>query len=242
MKVLRFFTSIYFGLFFAAFVLSLLVWYLGPLIGTDQTRPFESVMVRLLMVGVFTLIFGGTGLGIFLSRRKRETQMTEEIAATADAGDDVVSGEISELRDKLKTAMSELRKSKNGRKHLNELPWYIMIGPPGAGKTTAIVNSGLQFPLSDEMGKQAIGGVGGTRNCDWWFTNNAVLIDTAGRYTTQESDAQVDNAGWLGFLSLLKKFRKRQPINGAIIAISLSDLALQDEITQKGHALSLIHI
>ncbi len=237
MKVLRFFTSIYFGLFFAACVLSLLVWYLGPLIGTDQTRPFGSVMARLLTVGVFTLIFGGIGLGIFLVRRKREAQMTEEIAASVDTGDDdVVSGEISELRDKLKTAMSELRKSKNGRKHLNELPWYIMIGPPGAGKTTAIVNSGLQFPLADEMGKTAIGGVGGTRNCDWWFTNNAVLIDTAGRYTTQESDAQVDNAGWLGFLGLLKKFRKRQPINGAIIAISLSDLALQDEITQKGHA------
>jgi len=236
MKVLRFFTSIYFGLFFAAFVLSLLVWYLGPLIGNDQVRPFGSVMTRLLMVGLFALIFGGIGLGIFLSRRKRETRMTEEIAASVDAGDDLVGGEISELRDKLKTAMSELRKSKNGRKHLNELPWYIMIGPPGAGKTTAIVNSGLQFPLADEMGKTAIGGVGGTRNCDWWFTNNAVLIDTAGRYTTQESDAQVDNAGWIGFLDLLKKYRKRQPINGAIIAISLSDLALQDEITQRGHA------
>jgi type VI secretion system protein ImpL len=63
-----------------------------------------------------------------------------------------------------------------------------------------------------------------------------VLIDTAGRYTTQESDAKVDNASWLGFLSLLKKFRKRQPINGAVVAISLSDLALQDEVTQKGHA------
>lgn len=236
MKVLRFFTSIYFGLLFAALVLSLLVWYLGPLIGNDQFRPFGSLLSRLITVGIFALIFGGIGLGIFLSRRKRETELTEEIAASADGGDDIASGEISELRDKLKTAMSELRKSKNGRKHLNELPWYIMIGPPGAGKTTAIVNSGLQFPLADEMGKQAIGGVGGTRNCDWWFTNNAVLIDTAGRYTTQESDAQVDNAAWLGFLNLLKKYRKRQPINGAIIAISLSDLALQDEITQKGHA------
>ncbi|MCK0149283.1 type VI secretion system membrane subunit TssM [Marivita sp. S6314] len=236
MKFLRFFTSIYFGLLFAAIVLSLLVWYLGPLIGNDVSRPFESVMIRSLTVGTFALIFGAIALSIFLMRRGREKAMTEEIAESVDAGGEVVSGEISELRDKLKTAMSELRKSKNGRKHLNELPWYIMIGPPGAGKTTAIVNSGLQFPLAEEMGKTAIGGVGGTRNCDWWFTNNAVLIDTAGRYTTQESDAEVDNASWLGFLGLLKKFRKRQPINGAIIAISLSDLALQDEITQKGHA------
>ncbi len=133
-----------------------------------------------------------------------------------------MKAELGDLRDKLRQALVKLRKSKPGRKHLYELPWYVMIGPPGAGKTTAIVNSGLQFPLADDMGKGAIGGVGGTRNCDWWFTENAVLIDTAGRYTTQESDAVHDNGAWLGFLNLLKKHRSRQPINGAIVAISLS--------------------
>ena len=53
---------------------------------------------------------------------------------------------------------------------------------------TALVNSGLKFPLAAEMGQGAVAGVGGTRMCDWWFTENAVLIDTAGRYTTQEGD------------------------------------------------------
>ena len=51
-------------------------------------------------------------------------------------------------------------------------------------------------------------GVGGTRNCDWWFTDEAVLIDTAGRYTTQDSDARGRQAAWLGFLRLLKKHRR----------------------------------
>ena len=54
------------------------------------------------------------------------------------------------------------------------------------------------------MGQGAVAGVGGTRLCDWWFTENAVLIDTAGRYTTQDSDAAVDRAGWDAFLDLLK--------------------------------------
>ena len=236
MKFLRFFQSIHFVLAFFAIVLSLCIWYFGPLFGGDEFRPLGSVLVRLIVVAGVLLVFGGISLGIFFKRRSQETAMVEEIAESVDSGDDVVGDEISELRTKLKTAMADLRKSKNGRAHLNELPWYIMIGPPGAGKTTAIVNSGMQFPLAEKMGKAAIGGVGGTRNCDWWFANDAVLIDTAGRYTTQESDAKADNAAWLGFLGLLKKFRKRQPINGAIIAISLSDLALQDEITQKGHA------
>ena len=72
----------------------------------------------------------------------------------------------------------------------------MIIGPPGAGKTTALLNSGLRFPLAAEMGQAPVAGVGGTRNCDWWFTDEAVLIDTAGRYTTQDSDAAVDSAGW----------------------------------------------
>jgi len=56
-----------------------------------------------------------------------------------------------------------------------------------------------------------------------------VFIDTAGRYTTQDSQAEVDKAAWLGFLRLLKHHRRRQPLNGVLVAISLSDLATLDE-------------
>jgi type VI secretion system protein ImpL len=49
------------------------------------------------------------------------------------------------------------------------------------------------------MGEQAVRGVGGTRNCDWWFTDQAVLIDTAGRFVTQDSDAS-QRQGHLGWL------------------------------------------
>ena len=51
-----------------------------------------------------------------------------------------------------------------------------------------------------------------------------MLIDTAGRYTTQDSDAKADRKSWLAFLDLLKKNRPRQPINGVIVAISLDDV------------------
>ncbi|WP_281993006.1 type VI secretion system membrane subunit TssM [Sulfitobacter geojensis] len=241
MYVRRFFVmmfrSIYTILILVAAALSAAVWFLAPFIGSETWHPFDSIKSRVIFIAGIWFFFFGLGLFIYLRRRRKEKAMTEEIAEQMDdAGDDVTAVELGELRDKLKTAMAELRKSGNGRKHLNELPWYVMIGPPGAGKTTAIVNSGLKFPLAESMGKTAIGGVGGTRNCDWWFTNDAVLIDTAGRYTTQESDQETDNAGWIGFLGLLKKYRKRQPINGAMIAISLSDLLQQDEVTQAGHA------
>lgn len=236
MMLRRIFQSVYTALIFVAVLLSLCIWYFAPWIGGETWRPFDSVFSRVVTISVlwlFTLLMIGF---IFWRRWRRNRKMTDDIVETVDDGSDEIASEIGELKLKMKTAMAELRKSGSGRRHLSELPWYIMIGPPGAGKTTAIVNSGLQFPLAEKLGKAAIGGVGGTRNCDWWFTNNAVLIDTAGRYTTQESDAEADNAAWLGFLDLLKKYRKRQPINGAMIAISLSDLSLQDEMTRQNHA------
>ncbi len=72
--------------------------------------------------------------------------------------------------------------------------------------------------------------------CDWWFTETAVLIDTAGRYTTQDSDAAVDKAGWLAFLGLLKRTRARQPLNGVLVAIALSDIAAAPAPERLAHA------
>ena len=114
--------------------------------------------------------------------------------------------------------MAELKRRKlGGRKFLRDMPWYVIIGPPATGKTTALRQSGLDFPfdLTDDLQ-----GVGGTRNCDWFFTEDAVLIDTAGRYVQQESQPEVDATEWLGFLDLLKKHRGRRALNGVIVALS----------------------
>ena len=79
-------------------------------------------------------------------------------------------------------------------------------------------------------------GVGGTRNCDWWFTDQAVLIDTAGRYTTQDSNAQVDCRGVAGLPQAAEEESRRQPLNGVLVAISLSDLAVLGEAERLAHA------
>jgi len=129
--------------------------------------------------------------------------------------------EIGQLKDQLTAAIQALKKSNlgkgiSGKSALYALPWYMFIGPPGAGKTTAIENSGLEFPC----GSDRIRGVGGTRNCDWFFSSSAILLDTAGRYTTEEEDREE----WNSFLEILKKYRKKKPINGVIIGVSIADL------------------
>ena len=146
------------------------------------------------------------------------------------------SADARQLRERFAEAIESLAQIQaSGGASLYDLPWYVIIGPPGSGKTTALVNSGLRFPLSQKFGAGALRGVGGTRNCDWWFTDQAVLLDTAGRYTTQDSDASADSAAWAEFLKLLQRYRGRRPINGVLLAISASDLLLLDEQARGGH-------
>lgn len=132
--------------------------------------------------------------------------------------------EIIELQRQIAQGIRALQQTKVGKKYgrsaLYALPWYAIIGPPGSGKTTALRHSGLNFPVSDPRGSGAVKGIGGTRNCDWWFSNEAILLDTAGRYATEDDDRDE----WLGFLDLLKKYRPRKPLNGLLVAISVADL------------------
>ncbi len=219
--------------------LSLVIWFLGPLIAIGDYEPLASAVVRWsLIVLLFVLWLGLRVLRMVQARRNAARVMQGLVAVAPDAASVATAEELATLRQRMDEALQLLKRSKlggNERRNLYELPWYVIIGPPGSGKTTALVNSGLNFPLAEHMGNGAIRGVGGTRNCDWWFTDEAVLLDTAGRYTTQDSHAAVDKAAWLGFLDLLKNQRKRRPIDGAFIAISLSDLLLGSETERAAH-------
>ena len=200
----------------------MLVWYLAPLVpGFDGPRPDLLILALVIVWAAVNGVIAGV-------RRRRE----RALAAGRDRGGRGRPGrraataeEVAQLRDRMRGALRRLRGSRR-RGYLYEQPWYVLIGPPGSGKTTALLNSGLHFPMAQEDGEDAaIGGVGGTRLCDWWFADEAVLIDTAGRYTTQDSDAAVDRAGWEGFLDLLRRTRPRQPINGVLVVVSLVDIA-----------------
>jgi len=243
-RILRkIFASLLFAMLFMGLALSLSIWFFGPLLALGEWYPFDTIFKRVAwIIGIWVFVFIFL-LTRWLLRRRKEKKMGDEMVADEDDGDDeeAVKEELKEMRVRMRDALKTLRKSKLGGRSVYQLPWYIMIGPPGAGKTTAIVNSGLKFPLAEKLGMQALGGIGGTRNCDWWFTNEAVLIDTAGRYTTQDSDEEADSQAWGGFLKMLRKFRKRQPINGAIVAISLSDLSMQDARARKLHADAVRH-
>ena len=210
------------------------VWFAGPLIRFADSRPLGPAWLRAAIIGVIVAavaLFHGLR---FWRMRKAQKALETAVARNDDRDDDSLV-----LEARMNEAIAALKRSSGKRNFLYEIPWYIIIGPPGAGKTTALVNSGLNFPLAGSGDAQPVAGVGGTRACDWWFTDEAVLIDTAGRYTTQDSNAESDKKSWLAFLSLLKKYRTRQPINGVILAISLADLISLDDQQLDAHVVEI---
>lgn len=198
-----------------------LVWWAGPSIG------LQSENLRFAIIGGILLLALTVWLVRYFLLRRKAAGFRKELRAQGGTG----SGkerEIEELRKRMDEAIASLKSSElglgyRGNAALYALPWFMIIGPAAAGKSTLLRNSGLQFPYA--QGRDIdIKGVGGTRNCDWWFSNEAVLLDTAGRYTTEEDDHQE----WSTFLSLLKKYRSRLPLNGVLVAVSLADLLIAD--------------
>ena len=188
------------------------------------------LVVTLLVLAVVLMALGMIALVVRMRASSAAKGIEQQIMAQAHQQQLNVrpdqQAEVEQLQKDLERAIETLKQSKLGKKGwqpgggkaaLYALPWYLFIGPPGAGKTTAIANSGLNFPV----GVDRVRGVGGTRNCDWFFTDQAILLDTAGRYVTEAEDTHE----WLAFLETLKKHRKERPINGVIVGIALDELA-----------------
>jgi type VI secretion system protein ImpL len=231
---------------FGIILLALLVWFFGDQISFGGYTPLGSGLARIGFVLGTIIIWLVWHLVAALRSRKANENMLGSIAEEADKpqavdpDQEASQEQLEALRERFRTALADLKTTNFGgkgqRRHLYQLPWYVIIGPPGAGKTTAIANSGLKFPLLDRFGRGSVKGVGGTRDCDWFFTDEAVLVDTAGRYVTQDSNVVVDSTAWQGFLGLLRKHRRRRPIDGIIVALSIGDIATDDAAKREEHA------
>ena len=231
--IFRFLFSRRLWTFIGIVLLCALIWLFGPLISVGDMVPLADDLVRMIVIAVILVLWLFSLLLAQLRAAKKNQLFVTELAAP-EKPKVSLPGEanVAEINTKFASVLTEMKRSKlGGKKFLRDMPWYVIIGPPGSGKTTALRQSGLHFPidLSDDLK-----GVGGTRNCDWFFTEDAVLVDTAGRYVQQQSDPEIDSAEWQGFLDMLKKHRGKRALNGVILTLSLKEL-LAGEAAVREH-------
>ena len=217
-SILNFLKSRYFWIGIGFAFLIALTLFAGGWFG------WTTVTQLLIVIGLLVVCIGIIAYELLHASRSAqriEQSIKEQAEQQRMSSRPDKQGEIRELQERLEDAIAKLKDSKLGRGRrsrtaLHALPWYMFIGPSGAGKTTAIQNSGLNFPI----GTDGVRGVGGTRNCDWFFTDQAILLDTAGRYMTEREDEEE----WHAFLDMLKEHRTGRPINGVLVGISIDEL------------------
>ena len=187
-----------------------------------------------IWVGAVTTAAAVLGaFGVVVFRRLRavaratalERELLRQAAQHAEQARPDRRAEVLALQANMKQAIDALKRSKlaqrkGGKTALYALPWYVIVGPPAAGKTTALEQSGLAFS-SPVANAPKIKGTAGTRNCDWWFSREAILLDTAGRFATEDDDREE----WVAFLETIKRFRSERPLDGVVVALSTADLA-----------------
>lgn len=192
--------------------------------------------------GGLAIFFGVIGVyfGLRLFRRLWVVSRSRiKLAASEAAGRKVAekSSGLAELTAKWKEAIVTLRRSSLRRfgNPIYALPWFMVVGESGTGKTTAITRSRLS---SLNRSVSQFDPITKTVNCDWWFFNRAVVIDTAGRYVSPSGTPE-DQAEWERMLELLAKYRLKEGLNGLVVAVDAGELLGTDTdlLERRGHVI-----
>lgn len=188
------------------------------------------VLFLILIVGIIVVLVGSVLLLRHVIPRYRERRfLTRLRAQEAGLPEDEEAASYRQLQEKMQEAIRTLERSpdlrKKGELPLYAVPWYVLIGASQAGKTTllrSVANFFAPFVRPPTNADTP------TQNCDWWFFNTAIILDTAGRYALHPQGER-DRSQWYRFLQLLRASRELQPINGVIIAVAADTLASKSQ-------------
>jgi type VI secretion system protein ImpL len=124
------------------------------------------------------------------------------------------------LRKSFGRSLVLLRESLPGRSPRYQLPWFLIVGQTAAGKTTLLGDTevGLPHGAPEEPGRR------GSEVCRWWLFDRAVVLDIAGDLVLRLDGASSDQPAWTGLLKQLRGVRAKRPLDGALLAIPVTEL------------------
>lgn len=211
-------------------VVGLIVWLSGDYLGW---KPSSRVVVIALILLTLPFALVANYLRTRGEKKKEKEAPASDAAAKVDGGEGAqekavkpvaTSEELTkgttEVVQFLKT--SDLAASGNA---LYSLPWYLVAGDRGSGKTALVLGSGLNFQALPSQRQAELKYITPTRTVDWRVTSDAVFIDTPGRYQAEGPDFDE----WSSLLETIKKQRSNRPLDGLILTVNTEKVLHSDE-------------
>lgn len=220
-----------------ALVLILVLWTLGPLVAVAGEVVFASTTSRL--AGSLVIVFvWGLLVAILSSRQKKREAANPEIAARRDqdvAARDHLRQEIGHIGQVVKSAIKTVTSSNfygpTSRSRYT-LPWYLVLGPTNCGKTSMLLNSGLQFPLNEQADRHLYK-IKGTDRVEVLFANQALFIDTPGAFMEGNAESAAHGL-WMALLRRLFRARPAKALNGVVVCVPMREM-LDVETSRQEH-------
>ncbi len=126
------------------------------------------------------------------------------------------------LSNSFKRSIAAIKAYVPGSESRYRIPWVLMLGEAGAGKSTVLENAGLRRAIQTDHDS--------TSPVKWFFYDQGVVLDVAGDdLIVGDDNTVVPVRSWSNVLHQLRKYRTERPIDAVILTIPATDLVGGDK-------------
>lgn len=199
------------------------VWFVGPYLSIGEGYPLAKAEKRLYVILFLCLLWVLKFLLLDLDHLNPFTFK-----------DPRLQRKLKELKSRFQGAMRFLKKTPINKHYpnakLEQLPWYLLIGPTHGGKTALLANAKVHYILHRPLTDKNALHFNPSLHYDWWVTKDVTLVDVPGQYLSLYNPNEASGKEtlqpifWRFFLRLVKKQRGKKGINGLVIALPLPEI------------------
>jgi type VI secretion system protein ImpL len=178
-------------------------------------------MTVLIVLAVVLLIAAIVFLIVMLQRWRAPESVTKEPGDGATETPPAKAGPaaplaVTELATSFQGALGILRSRNMDRDFRYTLPWYLLIGESGSGKTALLDESTLALEIEEQVKVEHGAAV------SWNFLGHGVVLDLSGEWSFAATE-RTTIPTWRRLLHLIARHRPERPLDGIVVTISARD-------------------
>jgi type VI secretion system protein ImpL len=189
---------------------STLIWLMGPYIKWGQHAPLHSVRRRIIVIA---FLYAAMLIKYFLNRAKKP----EAKFGVGKMPVEQLFSAANDRRHKILNFFQRLFIPSSALIKLNKLPWFLIIGPAGSGKSALMNNSQISYIPKSRVAPESLDDIANNGAREWWLTQDAVLLEGPKNYLS----AAPDNS-WQNLFT--RKWRGKNTLSGVIVTLPLPEL------------------